>query len=258
MNHLEYEWNSPVMGPMLARFAGATRLVRFDQRGNGLSDWEVDSFSEEVMVADMRAVADAARLDRFALLGISQGAAFAIRYAIAYPERVACLVLLGGFARGRRRRPDAEQKSLYETLRAMVRDGWGSPNPVFHHFFTSSFIPDAPPAAQAKFDELQRISTNAQNALSIFEMNSDVDVTELAKGVTTPTIIFHSVGDRVAPLEEGRRLARSIPNSDIVELPGDNHILMEGTEGFDRFFEEAIPFMHRHAGPVPASADAAG
>ncbi len=129
----------------------------------------------------------------------------------------------------------------------MIHDGWGSPNPIFRHFFTSSFIPDASPQAQAMFDEFQRISTDAHTALRLFRMNSEVDVTELAKRVNAPTLIFHCVGDRVAPLEEGRQLARSIPNSDIVELPGNNHILMEGTDAFDRFFEEAIAFIHKHA-----------
>ncbi len=86
MNHIEYEWRSPVVGPLLERFAGATRLVRFDQRGNGMSDWDVGEFSEEVMVGDMRAVVDAAGIDRFALFGLSQGAAFAIRFAVAYPQ----------------------------------------------------------------------------------------------------------------------------------------------------------------------------
>ena len=143
LNHLEYEWRSPVWGPAFAELTRHWRLVRFDQRGNGLSDWEVEKISEEAMISDIATVADAAGLERFALLGISQGCAFSIRYAVQNPERVTCLVLLGGFVRGRLKRPDPEQKKLYEAGTMMIRDGWGSPNPVFRHFFALNFIPDA-------------------------------------------------------------------------------------------------------------------
>jgi pimeloyl-ACP methyl ester carboxylesterase len=209
LNHLEYEWRSPVWGPAFAEFARHCRFVRFDQRGNGLSDWEVADISEAAMISDMATIADAAGLDRFALLGISQGCAFSIRYAVENPERVTCLVLLGGYLRGRLRRPDPDQRKLYEALTMMIRDGWGSPNPVFRHFFTSNFIPDAPPEVAASFDELQRIATSPANALRLWEMNAQLEVTELARQVRVPTLVLHCEGDRVAPLEEGRDIARS-------------------------------------------------
>jgi hypothetical protein len=130
LNHLEYEWRNPAWGPAFAELARHWRLVRFDQRGNGLSDWDVKEISEDAMISDMATVADIARLERFALLGISQGCAFSIRYAVEHPQRVSCLVLLGGYLRGRLKRRDPDQKRLYEALN-MIRDGWGSPNPVF-------------------------------------------------------------------------------------------------------------------------------
>lgn len=145
LNHLEYEWRSPAWGPVWRGFARHHALVRFDQRGNGLSDWEVDDISEDAMIGDMEAVADAAGLDRFALFGISQGCAFSVRYAARHPERVTCLVLLGGYLRGRLRRGDANEERLYEMARTMIRQGWGSPNRAFRQFFTGSFMPDATP-----------------------------------------------------------------------------------------------------------------
>ena len=175
LNHLEYEWRSPVWGPAFAELARHWRLVRFDERGNGLSDWEIEDFSEEMMISDIATVAQAAELERFALLGISQGCPFSIRYAVEHPERVTCLVLLGGYLRGRLKRSDPEQKKLYEALIMIIRDGWGSHNPVFRHFFTSNFIPDAPPEIAASFDELQRIATSPQNALRIWEMVSQLE-----------------------------------------------------------------------------------
>ena len=246
MNHLEYEWRSPVWGPLFAELARHCRLVRFDQRGNGLSDWEVEQISQDAMISDTATVAQAAGLERFALLGISQGCAFSIRYAVENPDRVTCLVLLGGYLRGRLKRPDPDQKKLYDALTMTIRDGWGSPNPVFRQFFTSSFMPDAPPEVAASFDELQRMATSTENALRLWEMNARVDVSELAKQVRVPTLVLHCEGDRVAPLEEGRLMARVIPGANFVKLPGYNHILLPGTPAFGQFFEEAKSFLAVH------------
>jgi pimeloyl-ACP methyl ester carboxylesterase len=249
LNHLEYEWRSPVWGPAFAELARHWRLVRFDQRGNGLSDWDVEDFSEDVMISDMATVADAAGLERFALLGTSQGCPFSIRYAVEHPERVSCLVLLGGFLRGRLKRPDPDQKKLYDALTMIIRDGWGSPNPVFRHIFTSNFIPDAPPEIAASFDELQRIATSPQNALRIWQLTAGLEVTGLARQVRVPTLVLHCKGDRVAPLEEGRHMARLIPGASFIELPGNNHALLAlaGTPAFDQFLEEATTFLATHA-----------
>lgn len=246
LGHLEYEMQSPVWRPFLTRMAKTVRLVRFDQRGAGMSDWDPQIISQDAMSADMGAVADAAGLRKHALLGLSQGCAFSIRYALERPERVTCLVFVGGYLLGRDRRPGPEQKQLSESLLGMIRAGWGSPNPVFRHFFTSSFIPDASPAVAASFDELQRVATNSENAMRIWAMNADVDVTDLARRLKVPALIFHCVGDRASPLEEGRRLARIIPEASLIELPGDNHILLEGTPAYERFFEETTAFLARH------------
>jgi class 3 adenylate cyclase/pimeloyl-ACP methyl ester carboxylesterase len=249
MNHLEFEWRNPVWGTAFAELARHWRLVRFDQRGNGLSDWDVREISEDAMIGDMVVVADAAGLERCALFGTSQGCAFSIRYAVEHPERVTCLVLLGGFLRGRLKRKDPEQKKLYEALTMMIRDGWGSPNPVFRHFFTSNFIPDASPEIAASFDELQRIATSPENALRNWEMTVQLEATELAKKVRVPTLVLHCKGDRVAPLEEGRDMARLIPGASIIELPGNNHALLAlaGRPAFDQFLEEATSFVATHA-----------
>ncbi|MXN66935.1 alpha/beta fold hydrolase [Stappia sp. GBMRC 2046] len=247
LNHLEYEWKSPCWAPMFAECARRFQLVRFDQRGNGLSDRETDAISLDAMQSDMSAVANAAGLDRFALLGISQGGAYSIRYAVENPERVKCLIILGGYVRGRRNRPDPEQKELFEMLSTTIEQGWGSPNPVFRHFFTSSFMPDAPPEVASSFDELQRIATSPEAALKLWRMNADVDVTELARKVRVPTLVLHCVGERVAPIEEGRLIARLIPNATFVEVPGNNHVLLEGTPAFDKFFEEVQAFLEKHA-----------
>ncbi len=247
LNHLEYEWKSPCWAPMLAECARRFQLVRFDQRGNGLSDWDPDIISADAMQQDMNAVADAAGLGRFALLGISQGGAFSIRYAVENPERVKCLIILGGYVRGRLRRPDPEQKKLFDMLTNTITQGWGSPNPVFRHFFTSSFIPDASSGIADSFDELQRIATNPDAALRLWRMNAEIDVSDLATKVQVPTLVLHCAGERVAPIEEGRLIARLIPNATFVELPGNNHVLLENSPAFALFFEEVSDFLKKHA-----------
>jgi len=246
LNHIEYEWRSPVWGPVFAELARHCQLVRFDQRGNGLSDWEVDEISQDAMLGDMSTVAHAAGLDRFALLGISQGCAYSIHYAVENPDRVTCLVFLGGFLLGRLKRSDPEQKKVHEALAATIRDGWGSPNPVFRHFFTSVFIPDATPEVAASLDELQRIATSPANALRLWDLNAGLDVTELARKIRVPTLVLHCKGDRVAPVEESRRMARIIPGASFVELPGNNHVVLEGTPAFEQFFNEVTTFLAMH------------
>ena len=247
LNHLEYEWRSPIWGPVWRAFARKAELVRFDQRGNGLSDWDVEDISEDAMIADMAIVADAAGLERMALLGVSQGCAFSIRYAVENPERVFCLVLLGGYGRGRLKRHSTHEEQVFNMADTMIRQGWGSPNKAFRHFFTESFMPDATPVQAAHFDELQRITITPENAVRIWHMNANVDVTALAQRVAVPTLVLHCRDDRMVPLGEGRRLAALIPNARFVELDGANHALLEGSSAFEQFFAEVEPFLAAHA-----------
>ena len=246
LNHIEYEWQSPVWRPLLEEFAKKYQFVRFDQRGNGLSDWDVENITQDVMVADMATVADAAGLEGFALFGMSQGCGLSIRYAVEHPERVRCMILHGGYTRGALTRDSAEEKQLHEAAMTMIKRGWGSPNPTYRHFFTSAFIPDATLTQANSFDELQRVSTNPENAARIAEMNARIDITEVARKVAVPTLVMHCEGDRRIPFAEGRRMAGLIPGARFVTLSGDNHIPLEGTPAFDAFFEEIHAFMREH------------
>ncbi|MFV0514914.1 MAG: alpha/beta fold hydrolase [Jhaorihella sp.] len=247
VNHLDYDWKSPISGPGFARIARSCELVRFDQRGNGLSDWAAEDISETAMLADMECVVAAAGLARFALFGQSQGCAFSVRYAATHPEKVACMVLLGGYGRGVLRRGDPAQAELHTATNNMIRVGWGSVNPAYRHMFTESMLPDASPAQKLYMDEQQRLSTTPENAARINAMNAEVDVMDLAARIRAPTLICHAEGDRRIPLDEGRRLAGAIPGAEFVTLPGSNHMLVEGTEAFDVFHDRMDSFVARHA-----------
>lgn len=246
LTHVEYEWSNTFWGPFLAEFAKNNQLVRFDQRGNGLSDWEVERICPDAIIEDMEAVVEASGLDRFALLGISQGAAFSVRYAAKHPEKVSCLILLGGYLRGRLMRGDAEAEMQFKIASTMMRDGWGSTSPMYRQFFTSGYIPDASQSAKDSFDELQRISGSAENVLRIWEMNARLDTTEIAKQLGVPTLVLHMSGDRMVPVSEGRHAARLIEGAQFVELPGNNHVVLEGQPSFDEFFEEVRAFLTEH------------
>ena len=168
MNHLEHDWESPVWRPFFDAMSARHTLIRYDERGNGLSDWAVEDFSLAAMVADLEAVVGAMRLDRFPLLGLSQGCAVSIEYAARHPEKVSKLVLYGGYARGWRSAPPHVQKRT-EAMITLMQDGWGSDNPAFRQLFTSVFIPDATREVQDWFNEMQRVTTNPKNAVALID-----------------------------------------------------------------------------------------
>lgn len=242
-SHLEYEWQSPFRRPLMTGVASGCRLVRFDQRGTGLSDWEVDRISVDAMIEDMRAVVTATGLERFALWGHSQGAAFAVRYAAEHPEQVASLVISGGFLKGRALSGDADAERIYNVGRTMIAEGWGLPDPLYRRFFTANLIPDAPPEVSESLDELQRISSSSEVASRIFEMNCFVDVEACVSQVRSPTFVFHATGDRMVPVTWGRKIAKTIPDARFLELPGENHMLLEHESSFNIFVDEMLEFV---------------
>ncbi|WP_255456087.1 alpha/beta fold hydrolase [Tropicibacter sp. Alg240-R139] len=246
LNHLEHDWLSPIWGPLLQDMARGHQFVRFDQRGNGLSDWEVDEISDDAMAMDVKAVVESSGLDRFAVFAASQGCAIAVRYAVAHPERVRCIVMYGGYARGSLRRGKADQEDLHKATTQVIRAGWGSVTPAFRHMFTEMMMPGASPVQKDSFDELQRVASPAENAARINEMNARCDVSELAKQLRVPVLVLHAEGDKRVPIEEGRRLAALIPGARFQTLPGDNHMLLPGTPAYDSFCRSFRQFLNEH------------
>lgn len=239
LNHLEYDWQSPIWSRLLHELATRHRLVRYDERGNGLSDWDVDDISFEAFVRDLESVIEAAGLDRFALLGISQGCAVSIVYAIRHPERVSRLVLYGGFARGRTKR-DAEHA---RTLFSIVEQGWGKENPAFRQFFTSLFFPEGTPEQMQWFNDLQRITTSPENALRIMRATGDVDISDLLPQVRVPTLVLHCRNDAAVVFDDGRRLAAGIPGAKFVALESRNHLVLESEPAWEKLIGEIKAFL---------------
>lgn len=243
MNHLEYDWDSPVWSHLLRWLASERQLIRYDARGNGLSDWEVQEISFDAFVRDLEAVVDAAGLDRFALFGASQGCAFSIAYAVKHPKRVSKLILYGGFARGRRIRGSATDIDQADAMLTLMRTGWGQANPAFRQVFTSLFVPGGTAEQMEWFNELQRKTTSPDNAARIRLVSDNMNIVDLLPRVVTPTLVLHCRDDAVQPFDEGRYLAANIPGARFVGLDGKNHLILESDPGWPRFKSEIESFL---------------
>jgi DNA-binding winged helix-turn-helix (wHTH) protein/pimeloyl-ACP methyl ester carboxylesterase len=239
LNHLEYDWQSPIWSHLLHELASRYQLIRYDERGNGLSDWDVADISFEAFVRDLESVVEAAKLKRFALLGISQGCAVSIVYAIRHPERVTHLILYGGFTRGRTRRDPDHAK----TLLSIVEQGWGKENPAFRQFFTSLFFPDGTPEQMQWFNDLQRMTTSTENALRIMRATGELDISDLLSQVKVPTLVLHCRNDAAVTFDEGRRLAAGIPGAKFVALESRNHLVLETEPAWGKFSSEVTAFL---------------
>ena len=244
MTHIEFDFESPIWRHLYQELSRDHAFFRYDARGNGLSDREVPDIRFEKFVDDLEAVVDAAGIDRFALLGISQGCAVSIAYAVRHPERVSHLVLLGGFAVGWKKRARTEaEKEAGEAMLTLMRLGWGQENPAFRQMFTSQFIPGANKEQADWFNELQRISSSPADAARNLLANGEADVSSLLSQVKVPTLVMHARHDARVPFESGRRLAAGIPGARFVPLESRNHVMLEGEPAFARFLEELRSFL---------------
>jgi DNA-binding winged helix-turn-helix (wHTH) protein/pimeloyl-ACP methyl ester carboxylesterase len=243
LTHLEYDWESPVWSPLLQRLAEKRRLIRYDSRGNGVSDRDVDDISFDGFVRDIEAVIDAIQVRQFAILGISQGAAIAIAYAVQNPEKVSKLILYGGYARGRNRRESPEEADRARVFMSLIRHGWGDEHSAFMRAFSAVFLPNGSPEQIKWFADLQRTTTTAENAARIRNACDSIDVSELLPKISVPTLVLHARHDNVVQLEQGRSLAASIPNARFVTLESDNHVLLAGEPAWDKFFLEVEAFL---------------
>jgi predicted ATPase/pimeloyl-ACP methyl ester carboxylesterase/DNA-binding SARP family transcriptional activator len=249
MSHLRFDRESPIWRHWVAGLSARNCLVRYDERANGLSDWEVSDISFEAMVSDLESIADASGLRRFCLLGISQGCAISIAYAVRHPERVSRLVLYGGYAKGWRRRSDPVDMTRREALAALMRQGWGQQDPSFRQIFTQLFVPAASQEAMDSFNELQRLSVSPENAVRLQDQFSQIDVSGLLALVRVPTLVMHGVHDAVVPFAEGKALADGIPGARFVPLETGNHIMLANEPAFETFLSELRAFASADQSP---------
>lgn len=254
MTHLRDDVDSPVWRHWLRFFSDHFDLLRFDERGCGLSDRDVADVEESHWLSDLEAVIEAANpRPPLTLLGISQGGAAAIRYAIEHPERVSRLILYGSYARGWARRGDREAEH-YRAVSEMVRLGWGSDNPVFRQAFTARFLPGGTHEQLDWYSELCRKTCSPEMALKLLSVRAFTDISELLPQVRVPTLVIHARHDEVVPFDEGRRLAARIPDAEFVELESRNHVLLDHEPAWAMFQRAVLDF----AGILPGERPAPG
>lgn len=244
LSHLEFDWGSPIWRHWIEALSRHRTYVRYDTRGCGLSDRDPPEISFEAWVRDLEAVVEASQLDRFPLLGISQGGAIALAYAIRHPERVSHLVLYGAFARGRLRRGGGQAAIDEMMLMCKLFElGWGTDNRAFRQVFATQFLPDGSGELIGAFDELQRQASSGSDAVRTMQTSAQIEVTQLAPRISCPTLILHARDDARIPFEEGRILASLIPGARFVPLASRNHILLESEPAWRDFLREVDAFL---------------
>jgi len=248
LTHLEHDWHSPVWRPFLDELGKDFSVTRYDQRGNGLSDWDPPSFSLDAFIEDLEAVVDRAGLDRFALYGVSQGAPIAAAYTARHPHRVSKLILHGGYVQGRLIRGDAREREQGQALLTLVRHGWGKAEGAFIQAFASMFIPGGTREQVMALTELQRMTTSSENAALLRAAFDQFDVGRILDEIRVPTLVIHARNDGVQPLDEGRRLAASIRNAEFALLESGNHVILSHEPAFTILLRELRRFVLGTAG----------
>jgi DNA-binding SARP family transcriptional activator/pimeloyl-ACP methyl ester carboxylesterase len=241
LSHISFSWESPVWRHWTQEFAKDHRFVHYDERGNGLSDWNNPDFSLDAFVRDLEAVVDAAGIDRFALIGSSKGGPTSIAYAVRHPERVSHLVLYGTFAQGWRIQGTNLERR--EAIIALIREGWSQDNPAFRQILTSLFLPDATVEEMGWLNDLQRLSASAENAAKLLRALGDFNVLDLLPSIAAPTLVLHCRDDAAVPFEQGRLIASRIPRARFVALEGRNHILLPRDPAWASFVSEVRRFL---------------
>lgn len=243
LTHLEYDWESPVWRHWLDFLARHFHLIRYDERGCGLSDWVVADYSQQRWFDDFDAIVNASKPEKpFAILGISQGGLAAISYAVRFPENVSHLILYGAYARGWMERSNPDGAQGYNAIVQLTRLGWGQDNPVYRQLFTSRFVPEGTSEQLDWFNELCAKTTKPEVAARLLQERGHANIMDLLPKVSVPTLVLHSSDDAVAPFSEGRLLAGQIPHARFVQLESKNHVLLEHEPAWERFKEEVLQF----------------
>ncbi|GKY89030.1 alpha/beta fold hydrolase [Sinisalibacter aestuarii] len=242
LTHLELDWDNPVWRPLLEWLGQGRRLIRYDMRGTGLSQRDGGAQTLDLLVDDMKAVADAAGADTFDIFAPSQNVPVAIAFAARYPERVRRLVLLGGFLQGAAIR-GVEDKELSDAFVALARKGWSEHGAAYMRAFAAFFMPDATPEQVASFVEMQRASISPEGAVALRRAISRLDASDYAARVAAPTLVVHARNDAMQPFAQAQILARTIPNAQFLALESANHIPLPQDPAWELLMSEVGAFL---------------
>jgi len=226
LTHLELDWQSPVWRPTLDAIGAGHTLVRYDQRGTGLSDRDVTRLNVEAFAEDMKAVADACGLEKFPIVASSQGVPIAVHFAANNPERVSKMVFWGGYSQGWAKRDGGANAKVPDPFGLLIQNGWGEPQSAFMQAFTSLFFPGANREQIQQMVAMQAASASPELATRLREALIAIDVTDLLAKVQAPTLVIHARNDSVHPLSQGKILASGIPNAEFMMTESSNHVAL--------------------------------
>lgn len=244
MTHLEWDWQSPSYQDYLSHLSSHFRIIRYDQRGQGMSDWNNVDIEFDRMVEDMEQVIEQSNVDKIALMGMSQGASISLAYIARNPGKVSHLILNGGYSRGRRRRGTEKDHAESEALVNMIRHGWGADNPAFRNAMTTLFMPDAGPDEIEWFNKFQKAAGPGENMARFRQMFDEMDVSSVLPQIDVPTLILHSDEDAIAPISEGKFLAARIAGARLVILKSKNHMMFGDEPDFPKLVERIVGFVN--------------
>lgn len=248
IGHLELDWRNPSIAPLLTSVAEKWRLVRFDQRGNGLSDWDVNDISFERFVDDLERIFDAAQVEKAPILAVSQGGAIAAAFAARRPARVSAIVMIGAFAVGRARRRSKKELEQAKALRAMMLAGWDDEYPSLRDLMANVIVPTASDEERRLFAEDMRRIISPGNVARIRQAFDNIDITNLLRDVAAPCLVLHCRGDRMQPIEQGRAFAAGLPNARFIAYDSVNHMPPENDPSWPLIERDVQTFLALHAG----------
>lgn len=242
LSHLQFDWQSPVWRHFLVDLGKVATVIRYDERGFGLSDREVHDHSLASRLADLEAVVEHAGVDRFALMGMSQGGPVTIEYAHRHPERVSRLIFYGSYA-GALHEATPEDLEMQAAFDQLIKVGWARPDSEFRRVFTSMMIPDATAEQMTWLDELQRVSTSTEVAVTSRQQRALANAVDLLPELDVPTLVLHATGDRMNDFSDGRLLASKIAGARLVGLESSNHIILGDEPAWRVLVDEVTAFL---------------
>ncbi len=246
IGHLDLDWRNPGVVPLITSLINRWRLVRFDARGSGLSDWDLNDMRFEKFVDDLEEVFDAAQIERAPILGLSQGCAYAAGFAARHPERVSAMVMIGGFAVGREKRTSKKDRDLARAFRSMLTAGWDDDYPSLRDLIAQIIIPGASEEERRRYAEDMRKKITPENIGRYRKVVDNLDITPLLPEIDVPCLVCHCTGDRMQPVEQGRLLAAGLRNSRFIAYDSTNHMVPENDPVWPQMERDVQSFLSEH------------
>ena len=247
IGHLELDWRNPGLVPIMTSIAERRRLIRFDARGNGLSDWDPAEISFDRFVNDLETVFNAAQVERASILALSQGCAVSAAFAARHPERVSAIVMIGSFPIGRAKRDAPMDRERAEAMRAMMAVGWNDESPSLRDLLAQTIVPGASEEERQRFAEDMREIISPENLARFRNAIDNLDVTHLLPNVKAPCLVLHCRGDRMQPVEQGRMFAARLPNARFIAYDSVNHVVPENDPVWPQMERDVQSFLAEHA-----------